>query len=188
MWKACFVRKTHTKIASSLFQRRVISSDLLYTSTSGWLAGCETQLLVGFLNLLRVPEGWRLSSLEVVHDWPVVGAGWDLSAFEWRGSLSRSWLWLRAAHVCIGAVILARLATVDRVPVIAVQDALVEYCAWTAQKRVFAAIVAEMVSLTTSLFVGVHAVIVGKTIAREASLGHSRVVWEVLAWNSIHGS
>lgn len=86
---------------------------------------------------------------------------------------------MRAAHVLVGAVVLARFATVDRVPIVAVKDALIEHRTDTAQERVLATVVADVVSLTAGLFVGVHAVVVWEAVAAEAGLWHLRVGGEV---------
>lgn len=102
--------------------------------------------------------------------------------------LGGSWLRLRAAHVGVRAIVLARLAAVDRVPVIAMEDALVEDGAHATEERVPAAVVADVVGLAAGLLVGVHAVLVGQAVAREARLGHPRIGREVAAWLAADGA
>lgn len=156
--------------------------------------------LVSVLNLLLlvVPrEGLRRLGSADAHG-PVVGGG-RLAVGRRRDRLllldcgravrlRRTWLRLRAAHVGVRAVVLARLGAVHRVPVVAVEDALVEDGAGAAQEGVLAAVVAEMVGLAAGFLVGVHAVLVGKPVAGEASLGHLSVGREISARLAAHGS
>lgn len=67
---------------------------------------------------------------------------------------------MRAAHVSIYAVVLAGLAALDRVPIVTVEDALVEDSSWSAEERVLSTVVANVVGLTAGLFIGVHSVVV----------------------------
>lgn len=102
--------------------------------------------------------------------------------------LGRPGLWLGAAHVGVRAVVLARFAAVHRVPVVAMEDALIEHCAGSAQEGILASVVAEVIGLAAGLLVGVHSVFVGDPVAGEASLWHPGVVWEISARLAAHGA
>lgn len=83
---------------------------------------------------------------------------------------------------------MAGLAAIDGVPVITMQNALVEDGSNATEEGVFPSVVADVVGLASGFLVGVHAVIVGQTVAGEASLWHSGVVGEVDAWLSVDGA